>query len=57
VERNKNEGALGNAGVRHFETGFTENEVTVEKKVEIERAWSVGNRCRAITAELALDGE
>jgi hypothetical protein len=41
--------------VRKHEAGFTENQVTVEEKVEIEGAWATGNGEVAIAAEGTLD--
>lgn len=57
VERNEDEGPLGEVRMGNLEIEFAEDEIVVEKKVEVESAWAVGNACGTVAAELALDGE
>ena len=57
VERNEDEGALGEARVGDLETGLGDDEIAVEKDVEVEGARAIGNGGGAIAAEFALDGE
>lgn len=57
VERDKNEGALGEARMRDFKAGLAEDEIAIEEDVEIESARAVGECGSAVAAEVALDGE
>lgn len=57
MERDKNEGAFRQAGVRDFQIGLTDCEIAEEQDVEIEGARAVGDACGAVAAELLLNGE
>ena len=57
VERDEDEGALGEARMRDFETGQAEDEIAVEENVEVEGARAVAHAGGAVAAELALDEE
>ncbi len=57
VKRNEDEGTLGEARMGNFEIELPEDEIAVEKNVEIERAGAVGNGSRAVAAEFTLDCE
>jgi hypothetical protein len=56
-ERDENEGAFGETWMREFEAGFTEDQVVVEEKIEVEGAGTVGNGGNAVAAKVALDVE
>ena len=56
-ERDKDEGSLGEAGVRDFEVELRKDEVVVEEEIKVEGAGAVGEGGGAVTAEAALDGE
>jgi hypothetical protein len=56
-EREEDEGALSQAGMRDFEGRFRRDEIAVEKNVEVQGAGAVGDGARAIAPEEALDGE
>ena len=57
VERNENEGALGQARVGNFEIRFADAEIVVEENVEVEGAGAVGEAGGAVAAELLFDGQ
>ena len=57
IERNEDEGPLGEVRMGDLEIEFAEDEIVVEKKVEVESAGAVGNAGRTVAAEFALDGE
>jgi hypothetical protein len=56
-ERNKDEGALGEAGMGQLEAGFADAEVAEEKQIEIEGARAVGEAAHAVAAVLPFDGK
>jgi hypothetical protein len=56
-ERNEDEGAFGEMGMREFEAGLTEDQVVVEKKIEVKGAGAVGNGSGTLAAKVALDTE
>lgn len=56
-DRNEDEGALGEARMRNFESRVGENEIAIEQDVEVKGAGAIGDGGRAIAAEDALDGE
>jgi hypothetical protein len=57
IERDEDEGALGQAGMGNFKIRFADAEIAVEENVEIERAGAVGEARRAVAAELLFDGQ
>jgi hypothetical protein len=57
VQRDEDEGALGEAGVRDFQAGLGEDEIAVEENVEVEGAGAVRDGGGAVAAEVALNGE
>jgi len=57
IQRNEDEGSLSQARMRNLEAGLGENKIAVEQEVEIEGAWAVGNRARAIASEETLNRE
>jgi hypothetical protein len=57
MERYKHEGALRKSGVGNIKVGLVKYVVTIQQQVEVEGAGSVGNRCRSIAPEVALDAE
>jgi len=56
-ERDKDEGSLGEAGVRDFEVELRKDEVVVEEEIKIEGAGTVGDGGGAIAAKEALKGK
>lgn len=56
-EGDKDEGALGEAGMGNFEAGLADDLGAVEKDIEVEGAGTVGELQGAIAAEFALDVE
>jgi len=56
-EGDKDESALGEAGMREFEVELREDEVAVEEEIEVEGARAVGEAGGAVAAEEALDGK
>ena len=56
-ERNEDEGALGEAGMRQLKAGLAEAEISEQEQVEIEGSRAVGQAARAVAAILGLDGE
>ena len=57
VERDEDEGALGEARVRDDETGAADDEIAVEQDVEVEGARAVGEAVGAVAAEVLFDEE
>ena len=57
VERDQDEGALGEARVRDDKTSSTDNKVAVEQDVEIEGARAVGDAGGAVAAKVLFDEE
>lgn len=57
VERNEDECALGQAGMRNFKIGLTELKVSDHQDIQIEGARAVADTCGAITAELTFNIE
>ncbi len=57
VQRDEDEGALGEARMRDFKAGLAEDEIVVEENVEIEGARAVRNTGGAVAAEFTLDEE
>lgn len=57
VERNEDEGALGKARMRDFESGLTEHEIAIENEIEIEGARAVGDGVEAVAPEFLFDGK
>jgi hypothetical protein len=51
VERYQNEGALGEARVRHFKAGLAEHEIAIEDEIEIECTRTVGDGVEPVAAE------
>jgi hypothetical protein len=56
-ERDEDEGALAETGVRDFEIRLAEDKVAVEEDVEVEGAGAVGGAGHSVTAEFELDGK
>ena len=57
IERDEDEGALGEAGMRNLKVELGNDEIAVEENVEIEGAGAVGGSQGAVAAVVALDGE
>lgn len=57
IERDEDEGALGQAGVGNFQIRFADAEIAVEENIEIEGARTVGETRGAVAAKLLFDGQ
>lgn len=57
VERDEDEGALGEAGMRDFEVQLADEPIAIKKDIEIEGARAVGNGVSTVAAEFALERE
>jgi len=56
-EWDQDEGSLGKARVRDFESRLVEDEVAEEENIEVEGAGAVGDAEGALAAEVVLNGE
>lgn len=57
VQRDEDEGALGEARVRDFQAGLADDQIAVEENVEVEGTGAVGDLSGAVAAKVALDRE